>query len=94
MRTRQPKPPQLRSPRLYVLVRVLFSEQGLEILNWARFVRELIGAVLGVFSELELGVFLDGAFGWLEGAGYEVQEGGLASTIGAEDGYAGVHAIR
>lgn len=37
-------------------------------------------------------MFLNGAFRRLKGASYKMQEGGLSGTVGAEDGYAGIHA--
>ena len=94
MRAREPEPAELRPPRLHVLLGVLLAEQALEVLDGTEVVRELVGRVLRVLGELELGVLLDGAFGGLERAGYQVEQGGFAGTVGAEDGDAGVHAMR
>jgi hypothetical protein len=85
--------PQLGRTDLDILFWILLRKQSLKILNWTRIVWKLICAVLGVFSEFELGMFLNGAFGRLKGAGNEMQEGRLSGTIGAEDGDARIHAV-
>ena len=35
----------------------------------------------------------NGSFARLENSCYEIEEGGFSSSVGAEDGYSGVHAV-
>ncbi|TKW51055.1 hypothetical protein CTA1_9472 [Colletotrichum tanaceti] len=52
---------------------------------------ELLGAVLGVQAKLQVGVAGDGTVGRGELARHQTKQGGLANTVGADEGGTGVH---
>ena len=39
-------------------------------------------------------MFGDSALAWLEGAGNEIEKGGLAGTVGTKNSDTGVHAVK
>lgn len=77
-----------------IFLRVLLREECLEIFDGARVVGQLICRVLGVLGKFERGVLRDRALDGLQGISDEMQKGGFAGSVGAEDGDAGVHAAK
>ena len=76
----------LLSPVLDVLLRELVMVERLQVVHWRFVERQLVGRVLRVLGELELGVSRDGTLDRLQRAGDEVEQGGLSSTVVSDNG--------
>lgn len=83
----------LLAPELQLsgLLGELVGKLGLQVLDGRLVVWELVGRVLRVLGELELGVAVDGSFAGDEVAGDEVEQSGLSGTVVSYDGDTRVH---
>jgi hypothetical protein len=76
----------LLSPVLDVLLRELALVQRLQVVDRRLVERQLVGRVLRVLGELELGVSRDGSLDRLQSAGDQVEQGRLSGTVVSDNG--------